>query len=225
MHQITAFGGLKGPAPFQQAVPQSPGFLLVPGNLQQEETVQTFLAILNVSTVEEARQLPSSALIVANLIQVANSSYGAFTYGPVVDGLFAPALPGKLLLQGSYDKNVNIMVGHNADEGLVFTSPFVTNNTGYDTYLETTFPTINPTVLNYIANVLYPPVFDGSYAYTDQIGRAALTISESTFTCNTVYLDHAYGNKTYSYQFSVPPAIHGQGMSPSPAELTSLASR
>ncbi|KAA6409016.1 MAG: carboxylesterase family [Lasallia pustulata] len=210
MHQITAFGGLKGPAPFQQAIPQSPGFLLVPGNLEQEVIFQTFLALLNVSTLEEARRLPSSALVVANLIQVANSSYGDYTYGPVVDGLFAPALPGKLLLQGSYDKDVNIMVGHNADEGLVFTSPFITNNTEYDSYLTTSFPTIDPAVVNYIANVLYPPVFKGSYPYTSQTGRTILSISESTFTCNTVYLDHAFGNKTYSYQFSVPPATHGQ---------------
>ena len=129
MHQITAFGGLKGPAPFQQAIPQSPGFQLIPGNLQQEETLQTFLALLNVSTIDEARQLPLSALVVANIIQVANSSYGDFTYGPVVDGLFAPALPGKLLLQGSYDKNLTVMVGHNADEGLLFTNPLATNNT------------------------------------------------------------------------------------------------
>ena len=224
MHQITAFGGLKGPAPFQQAIPQSPGFLLVPGNLEQEVTFQTFLALLNVSTLEEARRLPSSALVVANLIQVANSSYGDYTYGPVVDGLFAPALPGKLLLQGSYDKDVNIMVGHNADEGLVFTSPFITNDTGYDSYLTTSFPTIDPAIVNYIANVLYPPVFDGSYPYTSQTGRTSLSISESTFTCNTVYLDHAFGNKTYSYQFSVPPAIHGQGMSLSHARLTHLGS-
>ena len=116
------------------------------------------------------------------------------------------------------------MVGHNADEGLLFTSPFVTNNTAYDLYLATSFPTINPAVLDYIANVLYPPVFNGSYPYASQIGRTILSISESTFTCNTVYLDHAFGNKTYSYQFSVPPALHGQGMSSfSCAELARLA--
>ena len=28
--------------------------------------------------------------------------------------------------------------------------------------------------------------------------------------CNTYYLDRAFGNNTYAYQFSVPPAIHGQ---------------
>ena len=212
MHQVTAFGGLNGPPPFQQVVPQSPAFQLITSNFQEEMIFQAFLALLNVTTLEEARQLPSSALITANLIQVANSSYGDFTYGPVVDGLFAPALPGKLLLQGSYYKNVSVMVGHNADEGLLFTSPFITNNTDYNAYLVTAFPTISQAVQTYIENVLYPPVFNGSYPYTNEIGRTILTIAESTFTCNTVYLDHAFGNDTYSYQFSVPPALHGEGM-------------
>lgn len=210
MHQITAFGGLAGPAPFQQAVPQSPGFSLIPGDFQQEQTFQTFLGLLNVSNIQEARQLPSQALITANLIQVGEATYGTFVYGPVVDGSFVPALPGKLLLQGSFNKNVKVMVGHNADEGLLFTPPFVTNDTAYAAFLRTSLPDINPTVVSYIENVLYPPVFDGTYGYKDDFGRAVATVSESIFTCNTNYLDRAFGNNTYAYEFSVPPALHGQ---------------
>lgn len=183
MHQITAFGGLKGQAPFQQAVMQSPGFQLVPGSFQQQQVFDAFLKLLNVSTISEARQLPSSALIAANLAQVGlQSAYGLFTYGPVVDGLFTPALPGKLLLQGSYDKDLKIMVGHNADEGLLFTSPAATNNSALPAQLLTDFPDIDPAISSYIQNVLYPPVFDGSYGYTDGVQRTAFLISESTFT-------------------------------------------
>ena len=29
-------------------------------------------------------------------------------------------------------------------------------------------------------------------------------------SCNTFYLDKAFNNQTYAYQFSVPPALHGQ---------------
>lgn len=79
MHQITAFGGLNGPAPFQQAVLQSAAFQNVVSNFQQEQTFDAFLSLLKVGTIEEARQLPSSALITANIVQVANSSYGDFT--------------------------------------------------------------------------------------------------------------------------------------------------
>ena len=185
MHQITAFGGLKGPAPFQQAVLQSPGFQNVVSNLQEEQTFETFLSLLNVSTIEEARQLPSSALITANIIQVANSTYGDFSYGPVVDGLFAPAIPGKLLLQGSYDHDLTLMLGHNADEGLIFTDPGILNDTAFNAYLIQQFPAISPSVASYIANVLYPtnmPGVLGTTGFSDETGRLVLTVAESTFT-------------------------------------------
>ena len=185
MHQITAFGGLNGPAPFQQAVLQSPGFQSVVSNFQEEQIFNNYLQLLNVSTLAEARTLNTTALQTANIIQVANSSYGEFTYGPVVDGLFAPAIPGKLLLQGSYDKTLKLMLGHNADEGLVFTSPAVTNNTTFDAYLKTAFPTISQSVATYVENVLYPPQMPGvlgTTGYSDETGRLDLVVSESTFT-------------------------------------------
>ena len=191
MHQITAFGGLNGSAPFQQAVLQSPGFQNIVSDLQEEQTFDEFLALLNVKTIEEARQLPSSALITANLVQVANSSYGQFTYGPVVDGLFAPAIPGKLLLQGSYDHDLTLMLGHNADEGLDFTNPGVTNDTSFDAYVKSTFPTISPSVADYIENVLYPPQMPGTLGttgYSDETGRIVLVITESVFTCVIIHL-------------------------------------
>lgn len=31
-----------------------------------------------------------------------------------------------------------------------------------------------------------------------------------THSCNTYYLDRAFQNQTFAYQFSVPPALHGQ---------------
>lgn len=185
MHQIVAFGGLKGPVPFQQAIMSSPAFQNIASNLQQETTFDAFLSLLNVSTIKEARQLPSSALIKANLIQVANSSYGDYSYGPTVDGLFAPAIPGKLLSQGSYDHNLTLLLGHNADEGLLFTNPAITNDTTFNTYLSSAFPTINPSVASYIEDVLYPPTMPGTLGttgYSDETGRVVLVISESTFT-------------------------------------------
>ena len=106
------------------------------------------------------------------------------------------------------------------------------NNAEFKAGIVTSLPTIRawPSILNYVANTLYPPVFDGSQAqgYTDQIARGAALASElyvqiyharlaqntdsldSSFTCNTFYLDKAFGNQTYSYFFTIPPALHGQ---------------
>lgn len=182
-------------------------------NQQLERTYDHFLSLLNVSTLDEARKLPSSALQTANLGQIFNSPFGQYTYGPTVDGTFVPKLPGELLATGRFDKSVRIMVGHNGDEGLAFTSPFYQNDTAFRNAITSLLPTIRafPEVVDYISGTLYPPVFDGSQAqnYTDQIGRASAMISEVVFTCNTNYLNKAYHNQTYAYFFVVPPALHG----------------
>ena len=182
IHQITAFGGLKGPAPFQQAIIQSPAFSNTPSSLQQQQAFEGFLSTLKVETLAEARQLPSTDLITANIIEVGRAPYGSANYGVVVDGLFAPALPGKLFRQGSFDQSLNVMVAHNTNETPYFTNPAVQNNSAYNEYIRLGFPDISPSVADYIEKVLYPPVFDGSYGYTDQFGRSALAISDSSFT-------------------------------------------
>ena len=211
---VQAFGGLKGPAPFAGAVPQSPGFFPIVSPSTQEGVFNDFLALLNVTTLAEARRMPSSAIIAANAKQVAAAPFGQFVYGPAVDGDFVPALPGQLLARGQFDKNVSIMTGHNANEGLLFTNPFINNNTALDGFLTTSFPALKymPKTLNYITQVLYPPIFDGSQAqnYTNQIGRLSAMLSEFSFTCNAVWLDKAYNNQTHAYLFNVPPSLHGQ---------------
>lgn len=211
MHQITAFGGNWGPSPFQQAIIQSPAWEPIPDPSMQEDTLEQFLGILNVNTVEDARKLSSHELIAANAYQIATkSAYGTFTYGPVVDGRFVPELPGKLLLEGNFDHEVKIMVGHNADEGLEFTPPSSAQSNGLEELLVQEFPDTPPGVSHYVTQVLYPPIYNGSFGYKDPIQRVATVISELVFTCNTDYLNRAFLDRTYSYMFSIPPALHGQ---------------
>lgn len=116
MHQITAYGHVDGDVLFNQAVPQSPGFLPIVSNKQQEQIFQDFLSYAGVSTIEEAREASFSSLVQANAQQVGAAIYGQFVYGPAVDGKFVPALPGELLLHHQFPKDLKIMVGHNADE-------------------------------------------------------------------------------------------------------------
>lgn len=209
MHQITAFGGLKGKAPFQQAVPQSPGWGAVVSAVQQENIYQKFLNLTGAKSLADLRALPSKDLIDANARQVAyDSPWGTFVYGPVVDGNIAPQLPGQLLAQGRFDKDVRVMVGHNSNEGAYFTAPLSTD-ADFQRQLRNAFPFAAQQSLDYVANTLYPPVFDGSQGYKNQFERASLLTAEGVFTCNTEYLSRAYGNETYSYLFAVPPGLHG----------------
>ncbi|KAJ9299831.1 hypothetical protein DTO271G3_2715 [Paecilomyces variotii] len=213
LHQITAYGGGQGIA-FQQAIIQSPGFVPMTNESAQEATLQQFLRIANVSTLEEARNLPSEKLIAANLYQVCvKSPYGTFTYGPVVDGTFAPALPGQLLQDGRFAQHVKVMVGHNADEGLEFTPPASLEDGGFEAYVKEAFPDISPAVLKEITEVLYPPIYNGTYGYTTRVQRLSLAISDLVIQCSTDYLNRAYDNRTYAYWFTVPPALHAQDVS------------
>lgn len=80
MHHITAYGGSQ-PVPFQQAIPQSPGFQPITSNDQQEQSLQRFLDTLEVKTIQEARSLPEKALSDANALLVGASPYGLFAFG------------------------------------------------------------------------------------------------------------------------------------------------
>ncbi|KAF2741918.1 alpha/beta-hydrolase [Sporormia fimetaria CBS 119925] len=208
MHQITAYGGEKGPAPFQQAVPQSPGWTPVSSNLQQELTYQGLLEIANATSLADLRKLSSEDAIKANYLHILSAPYASYRYGPVVDGTFAPQQPGQLLAQGRFDKNVSVMVGHNTNEGPYFTPPYIRTNEDFRASLRNAFPYIPEPSLDYIAEDLYPPPVQGGL-YQTQFERSSFLIGEAIFTCNTYYLAKAYNNQTYNYLFSVPPAFHG----------------
>lgn len=77
------------------------------------------------------------------------------------------------------------------------------------TYLKGSFPAISDLVIAYIIGTLYPPQFDGSQNYTTEYQRAITAVSEAIFTCNTEYIDRGFKNKTYAYEFAVPPGLHG----------------
>jgi carboxylesterase type B len=213
LHHITAYGGKRDPPAFQQAVLQSPGFLPLPQKHRQEEVYQKFMQILNVSSLDEARELPSQTLIEANAYHIGEFSfYGDFTYGPAVDGTFSPSLPGQLLEQGAFHKNVNVMVGSNSDEGLLFIMPTAQEESGYQQYLDENIPGIRPSPRSYISSTLYPPIFNGNFGYRTRLERGALTLSDFIFQCNTDYINRAFHGRSFAYRFSIPPGIHAQDL-------------
>ncbi|KAI9717345.1 MAG: hypothetical protein M1828_007233 [Chrysothrix sp. TS-e1954] len=207
LYQIAAFGG-RGPAPFQQAIAQSPAYRSgIPASLG-DDTATEFLSLLGVSTLAEARALPSSQLIQANALQVAKSPYGDYAFTPVTDGFFVPDNPVFLFADGKFDKNINTVIGHNADEGLLFTNPAIQTDQDFKNFLAFEIPSLNAADVNNLAENLYPPVFDGSRGYTDQIGRTALVVAEFAISCQSYNVGRAFGGATYNYLFSVPPALH-----------------
>ncbi|KAL7957345.1 Alpha/Beta hydrolase protein [Trichoderma compactum] len=115
MFHLLAQGG-KQPVPFKRAVVQSIPLTVSVDPAQQESSFQKFLNILNVTSLEEARQLPSSALIAANVQQTGAEPYDEFAFGPAVDDVYIPGPPAKLLLEGAFAKGIPLLSSHTAFE-------------------------------------------------------------------------------------------------------------
>ncbi|EOO02370.1 putative carboxylesterase family protein [Phaeoacremonium minimum UCRPA7] len=211
MHHIASSGGADAGPFFNQAIMLSPAFLPSPTLTTPEASFRGFLDMLGVSSLAEARQLDSEALIAANAIYIySQSPYGSNLFGPAVDGALVPALLGQSLMNGSFHHNVRIMVSHNMLEGLLFTNPTISTTTDYTNMLEASMPDIPQDQLEYINGTLYPGRFNGTYGYTSEFQRALVTIQDSTIVCNTNYLAKALSDQAYSLNFKVSPGIHGQ---------------
>ncbi|CZS90086.1 related to triacylglycerol lipase I precursor [Rhynchosporium agropyri] len=214
MHHITSYGGL-GSLPFQKAIPQSPAFqIIVPSQSEQifANALKNASAVTNmtINTADELRALPFEALYAVNTIMTGLSMYGSFTFGPAVDltpNSYVPDLPIRLLANGSFH-NVSVMAGHNTNEGLLFTPPFVQTQDDFNFAVRSLFPTANETIVDTLTTELYPPNFNGSLGYKTPVERTALMLSNSVVTCNVKALATSLAG--YAYVFGVPPGLHGQ---------------
>lgn len=218
VHQLAAYGGNdnrgQGDLPFQQAIIQSPGWYTQSVE-QQKSSLRDFLELLNVTSVEEARQLPSDQLITANAYQIATTSiYGTFTYGPVVDNSFITDLPSRLLLDPNFKwKNVRVMTNHATNEGLTFTPPVGVNSSAFHSIIQTYVPGLAPETVDRIAQDWYPPVYNASSSetlgYSSPLERTSTLMSDAFFQCKNLYLDTVF-DTSYASVFSVPPGLHAQ---------------
>ncbi|KAJ5153480.1 Alpha/Beta hydrolase protein [Penicillium canariense] len=207
MNHITAYDGKDSEKLFSKAIVQSPWSLYTP-KITQEEVLKSVLSTANVTTVEDLRKISSDSLQTANALVVGNARpYATFAFGPVVDGSFVTDLPSRLLADGKFRSSVKLMTGHNSDEGIFFASPYIKTNDDYKSYLAALFRTLSPSQIGTVSEQLYPAKFDGSFGYTDELGRVSLTLADATIVCNARYLDEAI-HESYAYEFSVPPGIH-----------------
>lgn len=130
---------------FQQVIAQSPG-PLVGYKPNQGSVGNAFLRALYVTTVVEARRLPTEVLIKANADLEAALPY----FGPFVDGDLIPDLPARLYRYGRYIKGLNIMSGHNTNEDGLFIPPSEKTQTDIDAFIHSHFPTVSAAEIHYI---------------------------------------------------------------------------
>lgn len=128
---------------------------------------------------------------------------------PTVDGTYVPSIPSVGLLNGAYDRNLSLMVGHNLNEGRGYTSPLATTSDALGTFMSRYLPAAAPSVISYIESTLYPQVYDGTFGYTSPFDRLNLAISEMMISCNARFLNTAFSSKAYGYFFTGGTGYHG----------------
>lgn len=127
---------------------------------------------------------------------------------PTVDGDYIKDVLGVAFLSGRFDHSIRAISAHNSNEGFNFTDPAATNSCALATYMHIYFPDASDSVVDFIANELYPPVYNGSQPWTTPFERLNVLISEMMVACNSRYLATGLDDTTYNYQFSVPPGYH-----------------
>ncbi|TVY54096.1 Carboxylesterase patB [Lachnellula cervina] len=202
---ITSYGG-KTTLPFKRAIPQSPAFQF---NINSTAGYKLTMAVAsnltgtNISTVAELSALDAATLKSINEHTILQGSWGNVVFGPAPDGAYVPKLPQVLLAEGAFNKDIELLIGHNSNESATFVDPSISNETEMFSSLEAQLPEASNATLDYILDVLYPAA-----NYSTQFQRAVQIRSDAYFACTTRYLALAKGNDTYNYLFAVTPGYH-----------------
>lgn len=210
VYHTVAYGGSKPEenALFQQAISQSAGVEPVYPE-QARKGADLFLQAAGVKSVDEARNATTEVLMKAN--QKANEAipFLVFSFAPSVDGKILPDLPLRLMNEGKFNQNLNVVAAHNHRETSVSVGTPTVTDEDIRQYLITNLPEATEPLIDFILNTLYPAV-PRNLPYTNNQERLQLLRKEQTLSCSSYHLAKAFSGRTHNYIFSIPPATHAQ---------------
>ncbi|KAG8525589.1 uncharacterized protein KY384_009233 [Bacidia gigantensis] len=213
VYHTVAYGGSKPDENklFKQIISQSAGVEPVYPE-QASIGANLFLQTAGVTSVDEARKLPTEKLQEANKKANAAIPFLVMSFAPGVDGDIIPDLPLRLMNAGKFNKELNVIAANNNRETGVSVGTSTTTDAAIKTYLDTNLPAASQEIKDYIFNVLYPPLPQTDLPYTTNSERLQLMRKEQTLSCGSYHIAKAFENKTHNYIFSIPPAIHAQDL-------------
>lgn len=189
-------------APFAQAILQSPATLL--SAAAPPSAYNDFLSLLNVTTLAEARQLPSSALILANQEQCRTAPANTYIHIPVQDATTAPIEPLQAFKKGGgafAHSPINLLVAHNSREGAFFFDPTARSEADFLRWVRSSFAGLSTAEIANLAAVVYPAVYDGSQGYVDLFSRMMRVWGDALFDCNFLYANEAFGGRSFACEY------------------------
>ena len=198
-------GGGHGPSPFAQAIAQSPAYM--PAGAPVNGSYEEFLSYMNVTSLKEARAADEKTAIAANAAHIGAAPAVNYVYGPVVDGKYILQEPITMVKQGRLDKKVKIMTGHNKFEGAFFFDATVKTESDFSAWLARSITGLTEKQMAYLANTLYPPVFDGSKGYVDMDTRQMALWSEAVLDCNFQLANEAFKDNGYACKWLMTTCV------------------
>jgi carboxylesterase type B len=215
MLHITSFGGGAGnlgPLPFQRAILQSPAWRPTSDAPFYERLFDQVLQAANATSINDLRAMDTVALQALNEAIISTSPYEAFGFGTNIDGGYVPDAPSVLLGTGKFNSAIQIMVGHNTNEGLLFTDDTVNDQTAFEANLAGLLPGATLNQVTQLATQIYPEDFSGAQPYTTQTERMSVALRDGIVESNAFALNTAFQNNTFAYVFGNFPGFHAQDL-------------
>ncbi|CAK7205371.1 hypothetical protein SEUCBS139899_008141 [Sporothrix eucalyptigena] len=233
MYHALGAGGKMPVTLFRNGIAASP-YLVPQYNYDATVPTQRYQAFATAAGCGSAKNV-FSCLVAADTLtlQYASSNvsldqtaFATWAFVPVTDGRYVCERPSVQLAAGQVNGN-NILVGNNADEGVLFTPGGISTEAALVSWIESSFPGLSATnvsavVATYAANYTGTALFETDGIHppnANQVSQAgsgyqqqAYNIyAESTFVCPAYWLTGAFTQKSktaYQYQYSVPFAYH-----------------
>ncbi|KAF7918536.1 uncharacterized protein EAE98_009779 [Botrytis deweyae] len=205
LHHLTAYGGQKG-ALFQRAISLSGGWQPITDQTTAESTFREFMTKYNgVSTLADLRDLrkvSEAQMMEANLQQIQNAPPGSFLYNPTAWGDFAPESPAKLLKNGEFLHDVQLILSHVFNEGGQFAKSFEDQGTTVPGFLDLAFPNVTKDEKEWILETYHSGYNDAE--------DVAMIIGDATFRCHVTYTSDAKSDQVWRQRWNtVHSRSHG----------------
>ena len=211
LYQTAAYGGAKETNLFFRGISQSPAPLLA-DPVYPALGANLFLQNAGVTSVDEARKLPTEVLQQANAKAQSIIPFNTNYFGPIIDGDFIVDMLPRAFASGKFNKNINMITSHNQAESRFLGNHSIRTDAEFDDWVQINFPSAPASIRQRIINEIYPAKYDGSFPYTTPQQRSDLAVNDYLINCNTVSVAEGFGNQTHNYIFAVPPAIHAQDL-------------
>lgn len=206
-----AYGGKKNADLFARGIAQSPATSFSDPQYAKA-AASILLQAANVSSVHEARKLPTGVLQKANIEAQKFPLFNVFPLALVVDGDVFLDIPPVSYSNGEFVADVSMIAAYNDHESRFLGSQTINNSADFNNTVYTVFPSTPISITDLIINTLYPPVYTKSSQSQSPQSRNDLLITEYLISCNAIAIANAYDNQTHNYRLSIPPAIHAQDL-------------